>query len=188
MGVAKVPVIMQLEALECGAASLAMIMAYYGKWIPIEQVRSDCGVSRDGSNAKNIYLAAQNYGMKVHGYTMEVEAIRTQATYPCMIHWNFHHFVVLDGFSGNRAVLNDPARGQVKVSMEEFNRSFTGICLTDKAVVNGGLHLLHVDAQSDGGVGLRVGIDEQHTLLKRSKRGGQVHRRRCLAHTTFLIG
>ncbi len=60
-GVAKVPVIMQLEALECGAASLAMVMAYYGKWIPLEQVRADCGVSRNGSNAANIYKAAQNY-------------------------------------------------------------------------------------------------------------------------------
>jgi NHLM bacteriocin system ABC transporter peptidase/ATP-binding protein len=129
-GVAKVPVIMQMEALECGAASLAMILAYYRKWIPLEQVRVDCGVSRDGSNMKNIYLAAQNYGMKVHGYTMEVEAVKTKATYPCIIHWNFNHFVVLDGFKGNKAVLNDPARGLVKVSMEEFDRSFTGIVMT----------------------------------------------------------
>ena len=129
-GVAKVPVIMQMEALECGAASLAMILAYYRKWIPLEQVRVDCSVSRDGSNMKNIYLAAQNYGMKVHGYTMEVEAVKTKATYPCIIHWNFNHFVVLDGFKGNKAVLNDPARGLVKVSMEEFDRSFTGIVMT----------------------------------------------------------
>ena len=64
-GVAKVPVIIQLEALECGAASLAMLMAYYGKWVPLEQIRADCGVSRDGSNAKNIYYAAQSYGFKV---------------------------------------------------------------------------------------------------------------------------
>ena len=129
-GVAKVPVIMQMEALECGAASLAMILAYYRKWIPLEQVRVDCSVSRDGSNMKNIYLAAQNYGMKVHGYTMEVEAVKTKATYPCIIHWNFNHFVVLDGFKGNKAVLNDPARGLVKVTMEEFDRSFTGIVMT----------------------------------------------------------
>ena len=75
-GVAKVPVIMQMEALECGAACLAMILAYYRKWIPLEQVRVDCGVSRDGSNLKNIYLAARNYGLEVHGYTMEVESIK----------------------------------------------------------------------------------------------------------------
>ena len=131
-GVAKVPVIMQMEALECGAACLAMILAYYRKWIPLEQVRVDCGVSRDGSNLKNIYLAARNYGLDVHGYTMEIESIKTQATYPCIIHWNFNHFVVLDGFRGNKAVLNDPARGQVAVSMEEFDKSFTGVCLAFK--------------------------------------------------------
>jgi NHLM bacteriocin system ABC transporter peptidase/ATP-binding protein len=129
-GVAKVPVIMQMEALECGAASLAMILAYYRKWIPLEQVRVDCGVSRDGSNLKNVFLAAQNYGMNVHGYSMTLENIRSQVAFPCIIHWNFNHFVVLDGFKGNKAVLNDPARGSVSVSMEEFDRSFTGIVLT----------------------------------------------------------
>ena len=135
--VAKVPMVMQLEALECGAACLTMILAYYRKWIPLEQVRVDCGVSRDGSNLKNIYLAARNYGLDVHGYTMEIESIKTQATYPCIIHWNFNHFVVLDGFRGNKAVLNDPARGQVAVSMEEFDKSFTGVCLVFKPGENG---------------------------------------------------
>ncbi len=66
-GVAKVPVIMQMEALECGAASLAMVLAYYQKWIPLEQVRLDCGVSRDGSNMKNMYLAARHYDLETHG-------------------------------------------------------------------------------------------------------------------------
>ena len=129
-GVAKVPVIMQMEALECGAASLAMILAYYGKWIPLEQVRLDCGVSRDGSNMKNVYLAAQNYGLEVHGYRMEMEGIRTSATFPCIIHWGFNHFVVLDGFRGNKAVINDPARGTVQVPMEQFDEEFTGLVLT----------------------------------------------------------
>ena len=129
-GVAKVPVIMQMEALECGAASLAMVLAYYRKWIPLEQVRLDCGVSRDGSNMKNVFLAAQSYGLEVHGYRMEVENLRKDGTFPCIIHWDFNHFVVLDGFRGNRAVLNDPARGLVQVSMEEFDRSFTGLVLT----------------------------------------------------------
>ena len=128
--VAKVPVIMQLEALECGAASLAMVLAYYRKWIPLEQVRLDCGVSRDGSNLRNVFAAAQNYGMEVHGYRMETDALKEQASFPCIIHWNFNHFVVLNGFKGNKAVLNDPARGTVQVSMEEFNKAFTGICLT----------------------------------------------------------
>ncbi|MBR0266419.1 MAG: NHLP family bacteriocin export ABC transporter peptidase/permease/ATPase subunit [Clostridia bacterium] len=121
---------MQMEALECGAASLAMVLAYYQKWIPLEQVRLDCGVSRDGSNMKNVYLAAKNYGLDVHGYQMEVDVLKKQGTFPCIIHWDFNHFVVLDGFKGNKAVLNDPARGLVTVSMEEFDESFTGLVLT----------------------------------------------------------
>ena len=128
-GVAKVPVIMQMEALECGAASLAMVMAYYGKWIPLEQVRYDCGVSRDGSNAKNMLLAARNYGFEADGYRFDPQALKKEGLFPCIIHWNFNHFVVLNGFRGNKAVINDPARGTVKVSMEEFDKSFTGICL-----------------------------------------------------------
>ena len=129
-GVAKVPVIMQMEALECGAASLAMVLAYYQKWIPLEVVRADCGVSRDGSNMKNVYLAAQNYGLEVHGYRMEVESLKKDVAFPCIIHWNFNHFVVLDGFKGNKAVINDPARGVVQVPMEQFDQSFTGLVLT----------------------------------------------------------
>ena len=129
-GVAKVPVVMQLEALECGAASLTMVLAYYGKWVPLEVVRSDCGVSRDGSNMKNLYYAAQHYGLEVHGYRWEVDNLKKKATFPCIIHWNFNHFVVLDGFKGNKAVLNDPARGLVQVSMEEFDTAFTGLVLT----------------------------------------------------------
>ena len=129
-GVAKVPVIMQMEALECGAACLAMVLAYYRKWIPLEQVRVDCGVSRDGSNMKNVFLAAQHYGLDVHGYRMEMDALKESATFPCIIHWDFNHFVVLNGFKGNKAVLNDPARGLVQVSMEEFDESFTGLVMT----------------------------------------------------------
>ena len=128
-GRVKVPVIMQLEVLECGAASLTMIMAYYGKWVPLEQVRADCGVSRDGSKAKNILKAARGYGFKAKGYRCEVSAIKNRVSYPCIIHWNFNHFVVLDGFKGDTAYINDPARGEVKVPMEEFDRSFTGICI-----------------------------------------------------------
>lgn len=110
-GCAKVPVIMQLEALECGAACLAMTAAYYGLWLPLEQVRSDCGVSRDGSSAKNIILAARNYGMTAGGYRYEPEELVREGRFPCIIHWNFNHFVVLDGFRKGKAVLNDPARG-----------------------------------------------------------------------------
>ena len=128
-GRVKVPVVMQMEALECGAASLAMIMAYYGKWVPLEQVRVDCGVSRDGSSAKNVLIAARNYGFTADGYRCEIDSLKGNMKFPCIIHWNQDHFVVLDGFQGNYAYLNDPARGAVKVSMEEFDVSFTGICL-----------------------------------------------------------
>ena len=128
-GVAKVPVVMQMEALECGAASLAMILAYYGKWIPLEQVRLDCGVSRDASNAKNILRAARSYGLSAKGYRYEPEVLKKEGRFPCIIHWNFNHFVVLNGFRGNKAVLNDPAKGTYTVPMSTFDESFTGICL-----------------------------------------------------------
>ncbi|MBQ6318085.1 MAG: NHLP family bacteriocin export ABC transporter peptidase/permease/ATPase subunit [Oscillospiraceae bacterium] len=128
-GKVKVPVIMQMEALECGAASLAMVMAYYGKWVPLEQVRLACGVSRDGSNARNIIIAARNYGLVAEGDRLEIGALRKDVDLPCIIHWNFNHFVVLDGFRGNYAYINDPARGEVKVPMEDFDRAYTGICL-----------------------------------------------------------
>lgn len=128
-GVAKVPVVMQMEALECGAASLAMVLAYYGKWVPLEQVRVDCGVSRDGSNARNILRAARSYGLVAKGYRYEPEALRKEGKFPCIIHWNFNHFVVLNGFRGKKAVLNDPAKGTYTVSMRTFDEAFTGICL-----------------------------------------------------------
>lgn len=128
-GAADVPVIMQMEALECGAASLAMVLAYYGKWLPLEQVRFDCGVSRDGSNARNILKAARSYGIAAKGYRYEPNDLRRDGKFPCIIHWNFNHFVVLDGFRGNKAILNDPAKGKYAVSLKTFDDSFTGICL-----------------------------------------------------------
>lgn len=127
--VAKVPMVMQLEALECGAASLTMVLAYYEKWIPLEQVRIDCGISRDGSNARNILRAARSYGLTAKGYRFEPDELREYGTFPCIIHWNFNHFVVLNGFKGDKAVLNDPARGTCTIPMKEFDESFTGICL-----------------------------------------------------------
>ena len=128
-GVAKVPVVMQMEALECGAASLAMVCAYYNKWIPLEQIRVDCGVSRDGANAKNLLVAARSYGFVAKGYRYEPDDLKKHGKFPCIIHWNFNHFVVLDGFKGKKAVINDPAKGNYTVSMETFDKSFTGICL-----------------------------------------------------------
>ena len=121
---------MQMEALECGAASLCMILSYYGKWMPLEQVRAECGVSRDGSNAANILKAARNYGLTANGFKSSIEALKNSGTFPCIIFWNLNHFVVLCGFRGKYAYINDPARGSIRVTMEEFDESFTGICLT----------------------------------------------------------
>lgn len=128
-GVAKVPVVMQLEALECGAASLTMVLAYYGKWIPLEQVRSDCGVSRDGSNAKNILLAARSYGLTAKGYKLGFDKLKTEGNFPCIVHWEFNHFVVCDGVKNGKVYLNDPARGTVTVTEDQFRESYTGIVL-----------------------------------------------------------
>ena len=128
-GVANTPLIMQLEALECGAASLAMIMAYYGKWIPLEQVRVDCGVSRNGSNAKNILRAAQKYGFKTKGFAYNIKKLKEKGRFPAIIHWGGGHFVVLNGIKGNKAIINDPAKGLVKMDLETFDKFFTGVYL-----------------------------------------------------------
>ena len=128
-GVVRVPVVIQMEALECGAAALAMVLAYYGKWLPLEQIRADCGVSRDGSNARNIIKAAESYGLTGRGYRYEPQTLRRCGTFPCIIHWNFNHFVVLCGFKGDKAYINDPARGAYAVTMDAFDRAFTGVCL-----------------------------------------------------------
>ncbi len=128
--VAKVPVIMQLEALECGAACLCMIAAYYKKWIPLTKVRKDCGVSRDGSVAKNMLNAGRSYGFEGSGYRVEPSCIE-DLDLPAIIHWDFNHFVVLCGVNRkkNKVYINDPARGRVVVTLEEFDKSFTGIAL-----------------------------------------------------------
>lgn len=120
---------MQMEALECGAASLCMVLAYYNKWIPLEQARLDCGVSRDGSNAFNVLKAAENYGMEAAGYKLEPEELFEEGMFPCIVHWEFNHFVVCDGIKGDRVYLNDPAKGSYSVTREVFDDSFTGIVL-----------------------------------------------------------
>lgn len=124
-----VPVILQMEALECGAASLAMVLAYYKRYVPLERLRLDCNISRDGSSAKYIILAARHHGLNAGGFRMSVEKIRQETEFPMIIHWNFNHFVVLCGFKGDKAVINDPAGGRVLVDMDEFDRSFTGVVL-----------------------------------------------------------
>ncbi len=128
-GAAKVPVVMQMEALECGAASLGMILAYYGRWVALEKLRLDCGVSRDGSNARNILRAARQYGLEAQGYRIDANELKGNVTFPCIIHWEYNHFVVLCGFKGKKVSINDPARGSIYISWEEFEKGYTGVVL-----------------------------------------------------------
>lgn len=125
----KAPVIFQMEATECGAASLSMILAYWGKHISLEQMRIETGVSRDGCQAGNLMRAAKRFGMECHGYRKEPGALKS-LDFPCIIHWNFNHFVVLEGFRGKYVFINDPAVGRRKLTVEEFDECFTGVVLT----------------------------------------------------------
>ena len=127
----KTPTIYQMEATECGAASLAMIFAYYGKHMPLEQMRVETAVSRDGCNAKNILRAARKFGFEAKGYRRSLEAL-LEMEGPCIIHWNFNHFVVWEGFDGKYAYINDPAMGRRKLTKEDIDDCFTGVVLTFK--------------------------------------------------------
>ena len=127
----KTPTVFQMEATECGAASLSMIFAYFGKHLPLEQMRIETGVSRDGCNAGNMMRAAKKYGLECHGYRKELNSLLEIET-PCIIHWNFNHFVVFEGIKNGHAYLNDPAVGRRKLTIEELDDGFTGVVLTFK--------------------------------------------------------
>lgn len=127
----KTPTIYQMEATECGAASLSMIFAHFGKHLSLEQMRNETGVSRDGCNAGNLMRAAKKFNLECHGFRKEPEDLRFIET-PCIIHWNFNHFVVFEGFKGRYAYINDPAAGRRKLTFDELDDCFTGIVLTFK--------------------------------------------------------
>lgn len=123
------PTVIQMEAAECGAAALSIVMGYYGHRVSLDETRTMCATSRDGVNAFNILRAAESYGLKSEGYRCELEELY-EAPLPVIAFWNFDHFVVIEGFSKKHVYINDPASGPRTISYEELNRSFTGVILT----------------------------------------------------------
>ncbi len=128
-GVVKVPQVMQMEELECGAACLAMILAYHGRWVPLEQVRTDCGVSRDGVKVENIFRAARTYGLSAESVEISADKLVKGESLPCIALWKQGSFVVVRGCAGNLVHLNDTASGHVAVTLEEFEASYDGTAL-----------------------------------------------------------
>ncbi|MBG88991.1 MAG: NHLP family bacteriocin export ABC transporter peptidase/permease/ATPase subunit [Verrucomicrobiales bacterium] len=124
----KTPFIMQMEAVECGAAALAIVMGYYGRFVPLSQLRQECGVSRDGSKASNVLKAARRFGMIAKGYSKGLNKVKEVKT-PFICYWEFNHFIVVEGFTKDFVYVNDPAHGHRRLSWETFGEGYTGVVL-----------------------------------------------------------
>lgn len=124
----RIPFVQQLEAAECGAACLAMILGYHGRQARVAEVREVVGVGLDGSDALSLLRAAEWFGLRGRGLKLDVDDLGYLPT-ASILHWEFNHFVVFERVTRRGVHLVDPAYGRRCVSLEQFRRSFTGIAL-----------------------------------------------------------